>query len=136
VWIVGVCIFYVRYTAGWLSLYRMRRRNVCDAPDSWQRSFTRLAAELKVLRPVELLESLLADTPVVLGHFRPAVLVPLGFLAGMPPEHVEVILLHELAHVRRADYFMNVGQRLIEGLLFYHPAVWWIPRLIRTEREK
>jgi GWxTD domain-containing protein len=82
-----------------------------------------------------LLESLLADTPVVLGHFRPVVLVPLGFLAGLSPEQVEVILLHELAHIRRADYCVNVCQRLIEGLLFYHPVVWWISQVIRTERE-
>ncbi|MGO8789863.1 MAG: GWxTD domain-containing protein [Terriglobia bacterium] len=134
-WIVGVCIFYLRYAAGWLSLYRMRRRSVCSAADVWQRTVTRLAEELKVSRPVELLESLLADTPVVLGHVRPAVLVPLGFLASLPPEHVEAILLHELAHITRSDYLVNVGQRLIEGLLFYHPAVWWISHVIRAERE-
>ena len=135
IWIVGVCVFYLRWAAGWLSLYRMRRRRICNAPDTWQHTVARLAAEMKVSRPVELLESLLADTPVVLGHFRPVVMVPLGFLAGVPPEYVEVILLHELAHVRRSDYLMNVGQRLIEGLLFYHPAVWWISHVIRTERE-
>ena len=134
-WIVGVCVFYLRCAAGWLSLYRMRRRKVCDAADTWQHTVARLAAEMKVSRPVELLESLLADTPVVLGHFRPVVLLPLGFLAGVPPEHVEAILLHELAHIRRADYLMNVGQRLIEGLLFFHPAVWWVSHVIRTERE-
>jgi GWxTD domain-containing protein len=134
-WILGVCIFYLRCAAGWLSLNRMRRRKVCDAPDTWQRTVARLATEMKASRPVELLESLLADTPVVLGHFRPVVLVPLGFLAGVPPEHVEAILLHELAHIKRSDYLVNVGQRLIEGLLFYHPAVWWISHIIRTERE-
>ena len=62
-------------------------------------------------------------------------LVPLGFLAGLPPEHVEVILLHELAHIKRADYLVNVCQRLVEGLLFYHPAMWWISHVIRAERE-
>ena len=134
-WIAGVCAFYLRSTAGWLSLYKMRRRKVCDAPGTWQRTLARLAAEMKVSRPVELLESLLADSPVVLGHFRPLVLVPLGFLSGVPPEHVEAILLHELAHIKRADYFVNVGQRLIEGLLFYHPAAWRISHVIRTERE-
>ncbi len=72
---------------------------------------------------------------MVLGHIRPVVLVPLGFLAGLPPEHVEAILLHELAHIRRSDYLVNVGQRLVEGLLFYHPAVWWISHVIRAERE-
>ena len=135
VWIVGVCICYLRYTAGWLSLYRMRRRGVYNAPNFWQVSVTRLAIELKITRPVVLLESLLADTPVVLGHFRPVVLVPFGFLAGLSPDQVEAILLHELAHIGRSDYLVNVCQRLVEALLFYHPAVWWISQIIRAERE-
>ena len=134
-WIVGVCLFYMRYAAARLSIYRMRRRGVCKAPDSWQRSVTSLAIELKISRFVSLLESLLVDTPVVLGHFRPVVLVPLGFLTGLSLDHVEAILLHELAHIKRSDYFMNSCQRLVEGLLFYHPAMWWISSVIRMERE-
>ncbi len=135
VWICGVCAFYTRYAAGWVVTRRMRQSGVCKAPDAWQRSIARLAVELKISRPVVLLESLLADTPVVLGHFRPVILVPLGFLAGLSPDHVEAILLHELVHIRRSDYLINVCQRLIEGLLFYHPAVWWISHVIRVERE-
>ena len=72
---------------------------------------------------------------MVLGHLRPVILVPVGLLAQMPPQQIETILLHELAHVRRYDYLVNVFQRLVEGLLFYHPAVWWMSRTIRTERE-
>ncbi len=134
-WMAGVCFFYLRYSAGWIASSRLRRRGVCSASASWQALTTALAAELKVSRPVVLLESLLADTPMILGHLRPVILVPMGFLSGLPPGQVEAILLHELAHVRRADYLVNVCQRVIEGLLFYHPAVWWISRVIRTERE-
>jgi len=135
VWIIGVSLFYLRYAASWLSLSTMQRRGTCTAPNSWQRTISRLALELKVSRPVVLLESLLVETPVVLGHFRPIVLVPLGLLAGLSPDYIEAILLHELAHVRRSDYLINAYQRLIEGLLFYHPAVWWMSRVIRAERE-
>jgi len=134
-WIIGVCLFYMWCVVAWFSLSRMRRRGACSAPALWQQLVTRLACELKVSRPVVLLESLLADTPMVLGHFRPIILVPLGFLAGLSPDQVEVILLHELAHIRRWDYLANVCQRLVEGLLFYHPAVWWISHVIRAERE-
>jgi GWxTD domain-containing protein len=134
-WLCGVCLFYCRYAAGWLSSQRLRSRGVCNAPEPWQASLSRLAAELKVSRPVVLLESFFADAPMVMGHFRPAILVPLGFLAGLPPDQVEAILLHELAHVSRSDYLVNVCQRLLEGLLFYHPAAWWISRVIRAERE-
>lgn len=134
-WLVGVCLFYSRYAAACLYLHRLRRRGICAAPDSWQRAVKRLALELQVKRPVVLLESLLADTPMVLGYFRPVVMVPLGFLSGLPRDCVEAIVLHELAHIRRSDYLVNACQRLIEGLLFYHPAVWWISRVMRTERE-
>jgi GWxTD domain-containing protein len=134
-WLAGVCLFYIRAAAGWLPLYHWRRRGVLHASDPWQRFVTRWAAQMRILRPVVLLESLLIDMPVVVGHFRPVILVPLGFLSGLPPEHVEAILLHELAHIRRSDYLLNICQRLIEGLFFYHPAAWWISRVIRAERE-
>ena len=61
--------------------------------------------------------------------------MPVGLLTGLPREQIEAILLHELAHIRRCDYLVNVLQRSVEGLLFYHPAVWWISRVIRAERE-
>lgn len=77
-WLVGVCLFYSRYAAAWFYLHRLQRRGICAAPDSWRRAVKRLALELQVKRPVVLLESLLADTPMVLGHFRPVVMVPLG----------------------------------------------------------
>ncbi len=134
-WMVGVCFFYLRYSAGWIASSRLRRRGVCSAPASWMAATARLAKQMKVSRPVVLFESLLADTPMVLGHLRPVILVPLGFLTSLSPEQVETILLHELAHIGRADYLVNVCQRIVEGLLFYHPAVWWISHVIRTERE-
>jgi GWxTD domain-containing protein len=134
-WLAGVCIFCVRHMAGWISIGRLRRRGVCSAPEHWQSNLTRLHASLRLSRPVLLLESCLAETPMVLGHFRPVILMPIGVLAGLPTSQIEAILLHELAHIRRCDYLVNLCQRLVEGLLFYHPAVWWISRVIRTERE-
>jgi GWxTD domain-containing protein len=134
-WIVGVWIFYLHHIAGWISVYRLRRRGVCSAPQRWQNNLALLAAELRVSRPVLLLESCLADVPMVLGHFRPVILMPVGLLAGLPAGQIEAILLHELAHIHRCDYLVNAWQRLAEGLLFYHPAVWWISRVIRAERE-
>ena len=134
-WIAGVWIFYVRHIAGWMSVNRLRRRGVCSAPERWQRELVRLSDRLRLARPVQLLESCLADAPIVIGHFRPLILMPMGLLAGLPPAQVEAILLHELAHIRRYDYLANILQRLLEGLLFYHPAVWWMSRVIGAERE-
>ncbi len=82
-----------------------------------------------------LLESSLAEVPVVVGYLRPAILLPVGMLAGMPASQIEAILLHELAHIRRHDYLVNLFQTVVEGFLFYHPAVWWISGVIRAERE-
>jgi hypothetical protein len=75
---------------------------------------------MKVLKPVLLLESCLAQVPLVVGHMRPAILVPLGFLAGLPSEQVELLLMHELAHIRRADYVINMLQTFAESVMFYN----------------
>jgi len=96
---------------------------------------TALARRMGIQRTVTLMESALIDVPSVIGWFKPIVLVPVAFLGSMPPDQIEAILAHELAHVRRCDYFVNLLQIVIETLLFYHPAVRWISRALREERE-
>ena len=135
-WFAGVLVFHLRGVAGWMAAARLRRRGVCRAPGPWPQRLQHLAARLRVSRPVALLETCLADVPLVVGYLRPAILMPVGMLAGMPAAQVEAILLHELAHVRRRDYLANLLQTVAEGFLFYHPAIWWISRVIRAEREK
>lgn len=134
-WIAGVLIFHVRGLASWLAVWRLRRVGVCAAPEGWRERLGILRGRLRLARPVALLESCLAEVPVVIGYLRPVILMPVGLLAGLPVGQVEAILLHELAHIRRYDYLVNLFQVFAEGLLFYHPAVWWISRVIRTERE-
>ena len=134
-WMSGVLLFYLRHLAGWISMGRLRRRGVCCAPEGWQKELARLTGKLHLSRPVMLLESCLAEAPIVVGHFRPLILMPIGLLTGLPAGQVEAILLHELAHVGRCDYLVNLVQRSMEGLLFYHPAVWWMSAVIRAERE-
>jgi len=134
-WIGGVWIFALGQVAGWIWVARLRRRGVCCAPEHWQKELERLSARLRVSKPVQLLESCWAEVPMVVGHIRPVILMPIGLLAGLPPGQIEAILLHELAHIRRYDYLVNVMQRAAECLLFYHPAAWWISRVIRAERE-
>jgi bla regulator protein blaR1 len=121
VWLAGVLIFALRHAAGWISVSRLRRRGVCCVPQRWQRELARLRARLGVSRPVLLLESCLAEAPMVLGHLRPAILMPIGLLAGLPPAQIEAILLHELAHIRRCDYLVNVMQRAAECLFSTTP---------------
>ena len=134
-WMAGVVIFYVRHLAGWVGARHLRRTGVCAAAGFWQERLDQLGARMRVSRPVTLLESCLVEVPVMIGHLRPVILVPVGLLAGLPAGQIEMILLHELAHVRRYDYLVNMMQTAVEGLLFYHPVAWWISRIIRTERE-
>src|SRR4029077_10699398 len=77
----------------------------------------------------------LVDVPTVVGWLRPAILLPIAALAALSPAQVEAILAHERAHIRRHDCAMNVLQTIAETLLFYHPAVWWLSKRIRVERE-
>jgi GWxTD domain-containing protein len=134
-WMAGVLFFYARTAGGWLAAQRLRRRGTVSAPQEWQTRLHSLAEQLRVTRPVVLLETCLAETPVVMGLLRPAILIPAGLVAGLAPDQLEAILLHELAHIRRYDYAVNMLQTLVEGLLFYHPAVWWISSRVRAERE-
>lgn len=134
-WMAGVLVMFGRYSVSSISVRRFRRRGVCCAPNAWQKEVEKLGARLRISRPVRLLESCLAEAPTVLGHFRPLILMPVGMFAGLSPSQIESILLHELAHIQRHDYLINSLQRCVEGLLFYHPAVWWISAVIRRERE-
>ena len=135
VWTLGVILFALRSLVSWGAAQRLRRTGVCAAPDFWQHRIRELADRIQLSRPVILLESCLTEVPAVIGFLRPVVLAPVGMLAGFPPEQLEYILVHELAHIRRHDYLVNLLQSLAEDLLFYHPAVWWVSGLVRAERE-
>jgi bla regulator protein blaR1 len=107
-----------------------------DEERAWQARLAQLAARCGLDRHVRLriVDSL--ASPVTAGFWRPVVLVPAALIAGMPPALLEALLAHELGHIRRHDYLVNLVQNVIEALLFYHPAVWWISRHVRLEREQ
>ncbi len=134
-WLSGVVILTLRLLAGWIWVQRLRSRGTAPAPVRWQQMAARLSKRLHIARPIRLLESAMVEVPTVIGWIRPVVLIPASALAGMGPQQLEAILAHELAHIRRHDYLVNLLQTLVETLLFYHPAVWWLSRRIRVERE-
>ena len=135
VWLSGVAILTLRLLAGWLWVQRLRSRGTAPAPATWQKITARLSKRLHIARPIRLLESAMVEVPTVIGWLRPVVLMPASALSGMGPPQLEAILAHELAHIRRHDYLVNLLQTLVETLLFYHPAVWWLSGRIRIERE-
>jgi beta-lactamase regulating signal transducer with metallopeptidase domain len=134
-WVIGVFVLSLRLLLGWIGVARARRRGVEPAGEQWQAVLATLAERLRVSRPVRLLESAAAQVPTLIGWLRPVVLLPASALSGLTPAQIEALIAHELAHVRRGDYLVNVLQTVIETLLFYHPAVWWVSSRIRAERE-
>jgi uncharacterized protein (TIGR03435 family) len=134
-WISGTVCFLIRLSGGWIVASSLRWRAAHAPASEWLRIFDSLRERMAVAYPVRLLVSAAAHAPAVVGWLRPVVLVPAGVFAGLPHEQIEALLLHELAHIRRHDYLVNMIQGIIEAALFYHPAVWWISAHIRTERE-
>src|SRR4029079_14780308 len=133
-WFVGAAGCSLRLLMGFISVAALRRSRHAPVPTEWQHTLDRLIGRMQVSRPVRLLPTDRVDSPSVVGWLRPVILAPVGVLGGVAHDEVEARLAHELAHVRRHDYWVNVLQGIAESLLFYHPAVWWISNQIRAER--
>ena len=134
-WVAGVIVLSIRNLTSLVQIRLLTRSGISTPPPEWLAAFGRLARELSVTSRVRLLGSRLVSVPTVVGWLKPVVLVPVGAFTGMHPHHLEAILAHELAHVRRHDYLVNLFLTLVETVLFYHPAVWWVSRQVRVERE-
>jgi len=134
-WAMGVVALSLRLLLGWIGLASLRRGETRPLEAEWQTRLSRLAEGLHFRRPVALLASARVLSPTLVGWLRPAILLPVCAVAGLTPEQLEAIIAHELAHLRRHDYLVNLLQSVIETLLFYHPTVWWVSRRIRLERE-
>jgi len=133
-WAVGSALMALRLLWGVARLRRLVAR-AAPPPRDWQNCLSQLALRMGVHQRVRLAISLQIDAPVVLGWLRPVILLPLAALTALPPASLEALLAHELGHVRRLDYLVNVVQSCVEALLFYHPAVHWVSRCMRIERE-
>jgi hypothetical protein len=134
-WFAGAAACSLRLLMGFISVAALRRSRHAPVLAEWQHTLDRLIERMQVSRRVRLLPTDRVDAPSVIGWLRPVILAPVGVLSGLAPDQVEALLAHELAHVRRHDYLVNVLQGIAESLLFYHPAVWWISNQIRSERE-
>ncbi|HEU4594478.1 MAG TPA: M56 family metallopeptidase, partial [Pyrinomonadaceae bacterium] len=133
-WAAGVLLLALRVAGGWFSLRRLEA-SARPVGVELHEALARLARRVGVARAVRLCQSALVEVPTVVGHLRPLILIPASALTGLSPQQLEAVLAHELAHVRRYDYLVNLLQTAAETLLFYHPAAWWISRRVRAERE-
>jgi bla regulator protein BlaR1 len=135
IWAIFFFVHCIKLMAGLAGVQRIRNYKTHLSPGEWSEKLDHLSRLIGIKRSVSLFQSQLVKVPVAIGFFKPVILVPLGLLSNLPPEQVETILLHELAHIRRKDYLVNILQRFSEAAFFFNPALLWISSLVRQERE-
>lgn len=134
-WGLGLAFFLTRLSAGWLYAQNLKLRHAKPASEAVQQWALHIAAHLGLRRKVQVLETALLQIPATIGWLKPVILLPVGMANQLTPQEVEAILAHELAHIRRHDYLLNLLQNIIESLFYFNPAVWYISAIIRRERE-
>lgn len=134
-WLFGVTALSLRLVLTLLQVSRLRTQVTSIVPQEMTDRLAELTRRLGVFRPVRLAQSALVEVPTVIGALKPLILLPATAMTGLTAEQLDAILAHEIAHIRRHDYFINLIQTVIETLLFYHPGVWWLSGRIRQERE-
>lgn len=134
-WLAGVVMLSAWHLGGLVYIRRIRRRYSIPAGQRISQILGSLSARLGLDKKVAVMESLAIKVPVVVGYFRPAILLPFGLAGNVPVQQLESILVHELIHILRRDFLVNILQTIVEALLFFNPAVWWISGCIRIERE-
>ncbi len=134
-WLAGVLVLTLRLTLVWMSMRRLCLSGLAIRDTPCLERFRALRERMRIGVPVRLLQSALVEVPMLIGWLRPTILVPASVFIGLTPGQLDAILAHELAHVRRYDYLVNLFQTALETILFYHPAVWWISLKLREERE-
>jgi bla regulator protein blaR1 len=133
-WIIGAMLSSLRVFSGWWYLKKLRN-NAIELDNEWSVPLQKLAKDIGVNKWITLAESSLIHAPIVIGCIKPIILVPVGMCAGLSTKQLESIFLHELIHLRRGDYFVNMIQVLLEALFFFNPFVWIISGIMRRERE-
>src|SRR6185312_3792635 len=132
-WAFGVAALGMRVFRQWRGLRLMLR--MAENLPVWQSRTREFANRMGLRRVVPVLASVRVATPTLVGWLRPAVVMPLAVLARMPASQIDLVLAHELAHLKRLDHVANLFQVVLETLFFYHPVVHWISREARNERE-
>lgn len=134
-WLGGVMALSIRAIGGWTLADALARRGTISPSAALLQRCHHLQHRLSVTAPVRFLLSYRITAPVVIGFLKPVILIPVSALAGLSPQQLDALLLHELAHIRRLDTVTNILLGVVETVLFYHPAVWWVGRQVRIERE-
>jgi len=135
IWLLIVCARCVQLSIGLNRLSYLRQTAIFEVDDEWKDKIAELAKKLGIKQIIGIAESNLTKVPLVIGHLKPLILIPVGLLTAIQPKQLEAIIIHELAHIYRRDYLVNILQSFMEIMFFFNPAVLWLSALIRTERE-
>jgi len=134
-WMLGMTFFLLRMLGALMYANQLKRRHVSPLPEKWQQTLLHFARRIGIRRAVRLLESAAIKTPMTIGYLKPVILLPIGMVNNLSPQQVEAVLAHELAHIYRSDFLVNIFQAMIETLFYFNPAVWWLSAAVRAERE-
>ena len=135
IYVAGVAVMTIKFSADLFQLQQIRKNQVFPIDEVWEKHMTKLKDQLRIPRKVKLLISQYIQVPVMIGFLKPVILLPVAMFNNLTAEQLEAILLHELAHIKRNDYLLNIFQSIVETILFFNPFVWWISKNIRLERE-
>ncbi|MES2455473.1 MAG: M56 family metallopeptidase [Bacteroidota bacterium] len=135
IWVFVVLFKCIKLGSNLFELHYLKTREVYPAGKHWEDEVARLSQKIGLNKAVKVLQSGLTQVPLVIGHLKPVILIPLGMITAIKPREIEMMLLHELAHIKRLDFLVNILQHVLELLFFFNPAVLWISTLIRKERE-
>ncbi len=135
IWVLGVLFFSIRFIKSFLYIRNLKKDYFLGTHVCWVEKIKKWSVSLKIKKTVSLVESEKISSPITIGFLKPFIFFPVGMLSGLPAEQIEAIILHEMAHIARKDYMVNILQSVIETILFFHPAIWWISARVREERE-
>jgi bla regulator protein BlaR1 len=133
-WFVIFCFKVVHMMTAFVYNSRVKSQKIIVATE-WSDKVAALCEQLNIKRTVRLFESAIVKIPVVIGHIKPVIFIPVGLLTNLPRGEVEAVLLHELAHIRRNDFLVNMLQVIAETIFFFNPALLWMSNVLREERE-
>ncbi len=134
-WLFGFLVFSLRFVGGVVHVQKLRNEGIKTLENSWIHRLRELSGKFGLNKLVQIFESSRVKSPITIGYLKPIILLPIGMISGLPQDQVEAIIIHELAHIKRYDFLINLFQTLIETIFFYHPAVWWISSTVKSERE-
>lgn len=135
IWLVGMLIYSIRIVLGGAFTFYLRTTAIPIFNTPILKSVKRLSNKMEINKKVEIAASKVASSPLMIGHIKPLILMPIAMINALNIEEVEAIISHELAHIKRNDYLVNLLQTIVEVLYYYHPAVYYISEQIRAERE-